>query len=99
MCTLLPSHVTTGGFRGSRGNVNKTKKVSGTDSYYIQGESKKRVISKNMAITTLKSIRKGKIGVYWKIHLKCCRIGTKPFKIGGKMAKKNELEVGNPPLN
>ena len=26
----------------------------------IQGESKKRVISKNMAITTLKSIRKGK---------------------------------------
>ena len=28
--------------------------------YLLQGESKKRVISKNMAITTLKSIRKGK---------------------------------------
>ena len=27
---------------------------------YIQGESKKSVLSKNMAITTLKSIRKGK---------------------------------------
>ena len=27
---------------------------------YIQGESKKSVISKNMAITALKSIRKGK---------------------------------------
>ena len=27
-----------------------------------------------------------KIGVFWKIQLKCCRIGTKPFKIGGKMA-------------
>ena len=47
---------------------------------------KKTGISKNMAITTLKSIRKGKIGVFWKIQLKCCRIGTKPFKIGGKMA-------------
>ena len=26
------------------------------------------------------------------------RIGTKPFKIGGEMAKKNEHEVSNPPL-
>ena len=25
-----------------------------------------------------------KIGVFWKIQLKCCRVGTKPFKIGGK---------------
>ena len=31
----------------------------GSDKY-LQGESKKSVISKNMAITTLKSIRKGK---------------------------------------
>ena len=23
---------------------------------------------------------------------------TKPYKIGGEMARKNELEVGNPPL-
>ena len=34
-----------------------------------------------MAITTLKSIRKEKIGVFWKIQLKCCRIGTKPAAI------------------
>ena len=52
-----------------------------------------------MAITTLKSIRKGKIGVFWEIQLKCCRIGTKPFKIGGKMAYKKDLEVGKLPLN
>jgi len=25
-------------------------------------------------------------------------MGTKPFKIGGEMAEKNEHEVGNPPL-
>ena len=56
------------------------------DKYIIQGESKKSVISKNMAITTLKSIRKGKVDVFWKNQLKCCRIGTKNFKIGGKMA-------------
>ena len=31
-----------------------------TNVAYIQGESKKRVISKNMAITALKYIRKGK---------------------------------------
>ena len=30
------------------------------DNIEIQGESKKSVISKNMAITALKSIRKGK---------------------------------------
>ena len=47
---------------------------------------KKTGISKNMAITTLKSIRKGKIGVFWKIELKCYRIGPKHFKIGVKMA-------------
>ena len=51
-----------------------------------------------MASTTLKSIRKVKVGVFWKIELKCCRIGTKPFKISAEMAKKNELVVGNPPL-
>ena len=27
-----------------------------------------------------------KVGVFWKIQVKCCRIGIKPFKIGGKMA-------------
>ena len=48
-----------------------------------------------MTITPLKS---KKVCVFWKIQLICCRIGTKPFKFGGKMAKKNELEVGNPPL-
>ena len=53
--------------------------------YIIQGESKKSGISKNMAITALKSIRE-KVGVFWKIHPKCCRIGIKPFKVGGKMA-------------
>ena len=35
--------------------------------------------------------------VFWKILHKCCMIGTKTFKIGGEMAKKNKLEVGNPP--
>ena len=48
-----------------------------------------------MAITPLKSIRKGKVGVFRKILHKCCRIGTKPFQISGEMAKKNKLEVGN----
>ena len=37
-----------------------------------------------------------KVGVFRKIQHKCCRIGTKPFKISGEMAKKNKLEVGNP---
>ena len=46
---------------------------------YIQGESKKSVISKNMAITTV-------VGVLWKCQLKCCRIGPKHLKIGVKMA-------------
>ena len=54
--------------------------------YKVQGESKKSGISKNVAITALKSIRWGKVGVFWKIQLKCCRIGIKPFKVGGKMA-------------
>ena len=42
-----------------------------------------------MAITppTSESERE-KVGVFWKIQLKCCRIGPKPFKIGGEMAKK-----------
>ena len=48
-----------------------------------------------MAITPLKFIRKEKVGVFPKIQLICCRIGTKPFKISEKMAKKHELEVGN----
>ena len=34
--------------------------------------------------------------MFWKIQHKYCRIGTKPFKICGEMAKKNTLEVGNP---
>ena len=56
------------------------------DIRYLQGESKKRVISKDMTITPLKSIRKGKSWcVFQKIHI-CCRIGTTPFKFGGKMA-------------
>ena len=49
-----------------------------------------------MTITPLKSIQKGENGEFWKNQLKCCRIGTKPFKII-KMAQKNYLEVGNPP--
>ena len=53
---------------------------------YIQGESKKSVISKNMAITTLNPSEREEVGVFWKIQLKCCRIGPKHFKIGGKMA-------------
>ena len=38
----------------------KVKKLVNGIIFYIQGESKKSVISKNMAITTLKSIRKGR---------------------------------------
>ena len=51
-----------------------------------------------MAITPLKSnpSEREKVCVFWKILHKCCRIGTKPFKINGEMAKKNKLEVGNP---
>ena len=30
--------------------------------------------------------KEGKVGVFWKIQLKCCRIGPKHFKIGVKMA-------------
>ena len=51
---------------------------------------KKRGILVDMAMTPLKSIRKGKVGwCWWKIQHKCCRIGTKLSKIGGEMAKKN----------
>ena len=39
-----------------------------------------------------------KVGVFQKIYLICYRIGTKPFKISGEMGKKNELDIGNPPL-
>ena len=65
------------------------------DFIYVQGGPKKSVLSKKMARTPLKSIRKGK-SWFRKIQHKCCRIGTKPFKISGEMAKKNTLEVGNP---
>ena len=36
--------------------------------------------------------------MFWKIQDICYQMGTKPFKIGGEMAEKNEHEVGNPPL-
>ena len=65
---------------------------SKTSALYLQGEPKKNVISKDMTITALKSIRKGKC---WCVlensgHMLRCRIGTKPFKFGGKMAKKQD---------
>ena len=63
---------------------------------YLQGESKKSGISNHMAITTLKSIRRGKVGVFWKIQLKCCRIGTKPSKIDGKWLRKMNLKLASP---
>ena len=44
------------------------------------------------------SSEREKVGVFQKIQLVCCRIGTKPVKISGEMAKKNKLEVGNHPL-
>ena len=50
--------------------------------------SHKKGISKNMAITPLKSSRNGISYM----------TGTKPFKISGEMGKRNELEVANPPL-
>ena len=37
-----------------------------------------------------------KLGVFWKIQDISYQMGTKPFKIGGEMAEKNEHEVGNP---
>ena len=36
--------------------------------------------------------------LFRNIQQNCFKIGTKPFKICVEMAKKNELEVGNPPL-
>ena len=60
---------------------------------------KKSVISKKHGHNCSENpSEREKVGVFWKFQLICCRIGTKPFKIGGKMAKKKELEVGNPPL-
>ena len=59
-----------------------------------QGESKKSVISKTMAITPLKSIEREKVGVFRKIQHKCCRIGTKPFNISGEMRLATPLENG-----
>ena len=40
-------------------NTLKKSKYTYQIVKYLQGEPKKRVISKNMVITTLKSIRKG----------------------------------------
>ena len=50
------------------------------------------VISKKMAITPLKSIRKGKSSCVLENSAEMLQ----DFKISGEMAKKNKLEVGNP---
>ena len=48
------------------------------------------VFSGKTAITTFKLIQNAKMGVFWKIQDICYQMGTKPFKIGGEMAEKNE---------
>ena len=53
---------------------------------YIQGESKKVGSQKTWPQLLWNSSEKEKVGVFWKIQLKCWWIGIKPFKIGGKMA-------------
>ena len=60
------------------------------------GWTKKKWNLKNNGHNSAEIHQKGKKLVFRKILHKCCRIGTKPFKINGEMAKKNKLEVGNP---
>ena len=50
-------------------------------SIYLQGGPTKRALLK-----IWNPSEREKIGVFWKIQLKCCRIGYKHFKIGVKMA-------------
>ena len=51
-----------------------------------------------MAITPLQSLQMKKVWVFWKIQHKSRRISSKMYKIYGKMAEKNELKIGKPPL-
>ena len=55
-------------------------------------------VPKNGFLLTWHNSSEMKVGVFWKIQLKFCRIGNKPLKISGEKAKKNKLGVSNPPL-